>query len=252
MCNYKTMKNKYTFLFTLLALFAFYPASSPVYAQQYLGDLNVDDDEEEAEKLKPVPKIFSSRLRSVNQAAKLDTEYYNLYVLLWNTASVNYNHQGKLMMHMQIEKFRYTRYTKEFEGDLKEAMSALNGQYKDVQAALDKAQTEYQMIREGIAPSEQETLDALWKEKIDEFKAQSKKYFKSQHTYLVTYKNLVEYIIKQGGSYYYDSTKKAVRFYDITGYTYFAKSIDTMTKLTFDQKKYIRKIAPFLSALTMP
>ncbi|MDH5722491.1 MAG: hypothetical protein OEY94_04105 [Alphaproteobacteria bacterium] len=246
------MKNINLFLILLLGGFSLSMASSRVFAQEYLGDLTVKKEEKKEERIKPVPKTFSSHLRSINQAEKLDVEYYNLYVLLWNFAQVNYNHQGKLMAHMEAEKFRYTRYPAEFTKDLEDAMKALNEHYKQTQEALEKAETNYKIIREGIMPDEHETLDELWKEKIDEFESRSKVYFKSQHTFLITYKNLVEYIITQGGSYYYDSNKQGVSFYDVTGYTYFAKSIDTMAKISFDQKEYLRKIAPFLSALIIP
>tara|TARA_B100001989_G_C24545657_1_gene470569 strand:+ start:833 stop:1573 length:741 start_codon:yes stop_codon:yes gene_type:complete len=246
------MKNKHFFALFLISLIPLTSFSITANAQEYLGDLTPPAEERKNETIKPIPKFFSAHLRSVNQAEKLDTLYYNLYVIIWNSAKINYNHQGKLMMHLQKQKFQYTRYMDEFKGDMQSAMKTLNKQHKDVQTALDKANLEFRIIREGIATDEHEKLDTLWNEKIKEFKGHSDTYFKSQHKYLVTYKNLIEFIIKQGGSYYYDSAARAVKFYDLTGYTYFAKSIDELTKISFNQKKYLRKIAPFLSAIIAP
>ncbi|PCJ99435.1 MAG: hypothetical protein COA45_05205 [Zetaproteobacteria bacterium] len=193
---------------------------------------------------RPIAKVFSSQISSVQQGESLDIIYNNLYVSLWFYAGVNFVHQKKLSEKLKPAKFQLTRYKKEFSGDLEKAMSNLNNGYNDMTADIENAEKQYLEIREGIRASDHEKLDALWKEKIEEFREKSGIYFKLQHKFLNTYRGLVSFILKQGGRYTYKSDVKNVVFYKFGGYKFYGQSIDTLRMVSFKQRKLLRENAP--------
>lgn len=211
---------------------------------QYRGAYQSQSQAEEDKAAKPIPKVFSSEVGSTAQAAKLDEIYNGLFVSLWNNAITDFTYQKRLSSLVEPQKFEYTRYSKEFEGDLKSAMESLNNNYKQSRIDINKANAYYEEMRDGIREEDIETLDALWETKIEEFKDLSNTYFQYQNKYLNTYKDLVTFILKQGGSYYYQSGSRGVAFYKFGSYKYFGKSIDTLNKTSYEQMKLLRDNAP--------
>ncbi|PCI98058.1 MAG: hypothetical protein COB14_08325 [Alphaproteobacteria bacterium] len=219
--------------------------SSQVNAQNYHGGYSKNSTQKPKDKAaRPVPKVFSSQTSSVQQGLKLDAIYNNLYVSLWLYAGVNFVHQKKLSAKMRPEKFQLTRYTKEFSGDMTKAMDNLNNGYNDMLADIENAEKQYIEIKEGITAADHEKLDALWKEKITEFTSKAKTYFKLQHHFLNTYRKLVNFILKQSGSYTYKSNEKQVYFYKFGGYKFYGQSIDSLRMTSFKQRKLLRENAP--------
>lgn len=193
---------------------------------------------------KPIPQIFSSRVASVKQAKKLDVLYQGLYVSLWNYAITDFVYQRKLLELMRAERFQLTRYPAEFEGELKGAMSNLNENYKRMMSDIDSAEAKYKEIREGIRSMDYATLDPLWEEKIQKAREDAKTYFKMQNKYLQTYRQLVAFILKQGGGYYNKAGENKVYFYKNGALQFFAKSIDDLRMTSYEQKEFLKSLAP--------
>lgn len=220
-------------------------ASSQVRAQNYHGGYTKSSKAGKKDKAtRPIAKVFSSQISSVQQGENLDIIYNNLYVSLWFYAGVNFVHQKKLSDKVRPAKFQLTRYKKEFTGDLEKAMNNLNNGYKDMIADIENAEKQYIEIREGVRADDHEKLDALWKKKIIEFRGKADTYFKLQHKFLNTYKSLVSFILKQGGKYSYKSAEKRVVFYSFGGYKFYGQSIDSLRMVSFKQRKLLRENAP--------
>lgn len=240
------MNKSLKLVFTLFSVMCIGLLCSSNAQAQYRGyyQQNAPEEKNKDPAAPPVPKIFSSQVTSKQQAEKLDRLYNNLYISLWNYALIDFNHQKKLYDLIDFKRFQVTRYTGEFKDDLQDAMEDLNTNSKKMLADIDKANEEYKDVKIGIRKSDYEVLDKLWEEKIEQYRKEAKLHFKMQHSFLKTYYSLVGYIIKQGGSYYYDSQKKAVSFYKHGGYQFFGKSLDKLRKITHEQKKTLRTNTP--------
>lgn len=228
----------------LVSILSLSVLSHNAHAQQYQGDISSKKKKYEDKAAKPVPKVFSSQVTSVQEAEKLDKLYDELYVGLWNFAVTDFSYQKKFYDLVQPARFETTRYSKEFSVPLKDAIENLNQNYKSMQRDIEDANAQYEVIKEGILASDYEILDTLWAEKIEIYRMKAREYFEMQHKFLKTYRSLVAFIIKQGGSYYYDSTEGRVKFYDFAGYKYFGQSIDKLRRITFEQKQMLRANAP--------
>ena len=193
---------------------------------------------------RPIPRVFSSRVVSTQQAERLDVIYDGLYVSLLGYAETIFIYQEKLSAHMQPKKFQLTRYEREFSGDLQDSMADLNNSYNSMKEEIDKAEEKYLLIREAILEEDLKTLDALWNEKIGEFRQKTDEFFKMQHSFLNTYRKLVNFILKQGGSYYYKNGEDRVYFYQFGGYKFFGQSIDKLNNLSYAQRKFLRENTP--------
>ncbi len=217
---------------------------STANAQGYKGGYSQEKKQKKDKAAKPVPRIFSSKLVSATQAEKLDVLYDNLIISLWIYAGTDFLYQKKLYSHIKPEKFQNTRYSKEFTGDMNAAMENLNKNYANMTSNFQKAQEKYKEIKEGIKMADHEILEKLWDEKISELQEISDSYFKMQGKFLNTYNNLVEFILKQGGSYYYKASDERVYFYKFSGYKLYGQMIDKLNMIRFKQRKLLRKIPP--------
>ncbi len=227
------------FLFVSFAV-----APSIATAQGYKGGYSTKKENKRERALKPAPRVFSSKLISTAQAEKLDVIYDNLFVSLWGYAATDFVYQKKLYTLIEPEKFQLTRYSKEFSGDLNASMDNLNKNYKKMLADIENAEEKYLEIKKGIKMVDHEILEPLWTEKISEFREKVDIYFKMEHKFLNTYKNLVGFIIKQAGSYYYKASDQRVYFYKFGGYQFYGQSIDKLRKISYEQRKLLKTIAP--------
>ncbi len=220
-------------------------ASSQVAAQNYHGGYSKGSKlEKKDEAQRPIAKVFSSKISSAKQGEHLDIIYNNLYVSLWLYASTGFVHQKKLSNKVTPDKFQNTRYKKEFSGSIEKAMENLNNSYREMQDDIENAERQFVEIRPAIRAADHETIDKLWKDKIDEFRNKSDMYFKLQHKFLNTYGKLVKFIMQQNGRYTYKSGEKAVAFYNFGGYQFYGKSIDSLRMTSFKQRKLLRENAP--------
>ncbi len=231
------------FVFTLLFVFVFTVNSSDSHAQ-YRGSLQFQNEKDKDEAARPVPRVFSSKVNSVDQAEKLDVILNNLYVSLWNFSGTDFIYQKKLYSLLDFQRFKLTRYPAEFEGVIAESLTNINENYAKIQTEVANAKASYMDIREGIMDSDYETLDPLWEEEITKFEEHADTYFKMQHSYLKTYNSLVKFILRQGGSYYYDATSQSLRFYQNSTKQFFGKSYDKLRKISFEQRKLLRSRPP--------
>ena len=212
---------------------------------QYMGSYNSQQKKKYVDAAaRPVPRVFSSKVKSTQEAEKLDQLYNQLYVSLWNYAKSDMNYQKKLEVLLEGERFKTTRYAKEFSVPLEGAMNNLNENHKSVKNDIKNANERYEIIKEGILKVDHETIDKIWPEKIKEFEIHAQKYFDMQFAYLKTYRSLVGFIMKQGGSYYYDSSARAVKFYDLSGWRFYGESIDKLRKTTYAQKQHLKQKVP--------
>ncbi len=214
------------------------------YVNNYYGQTVEGEQKKEEELLRPVPKVFSSKLVSVDQGQKLDVLYNNLLTSLWVYASTDFVYQKKMYSLMAQERFKLTRHSKEFTGVLDDAMASLNKNYKSMLSDIGKAEQEYEIVKEGIKEEDYDTLEILWDEKISDFRKKVDQYFKMQNKYLNIYRNLVGFILKQNGGYYFDSYKNMVHFYKFGGYKFYGKSIDSLRRISFEQRELLRTVAP--------
>lgn len=220
--------------------------ASVVHAQTIPGVYapKPEEPEKKKEEALPVPKVFSSQLRSTAQAERIDILYYELQQSLWDSAQIGFQFHETLMEHLKPQYFQMTRYAGEFKGDMDASMASLNTLYKDMKKKIAEADERVMLIRSGIAPDEQTQYDRLWSAKKEELLAVSEKYFKSEHDYLQTYNSLVSFILKQSGSYYYDSGVNAVKFTRMGGYRFFGSQIDKLNAITVQQKKILLDFSP--------
>ncbi len=224
--------------------FIFAPSSAD--AQGYKGGYSQEKKQGKSKDMaaKPIPKIFSSKVTSTYQVEKLDKLYDNLLASLWVYASTDFVYQKKLSAHIKPERFKTTRYSKEFTGDMKAAMDNLNQNYAKMASNIENAQKKYIEIKQGIEISDHEILEKLWNEKISEFQEKSNRYFKMQGKFLNTYKELVGFILNQGGSYYYKSAEREVYFYKFGGYKLYGQYVDKLNMTSFEQKKLLKTMQP--------
>ncbi len=231
---------------TLLAISCLCFFSSGSGYAQYRGSLtpSTQGQSSQDEALPPVPKIFSSKVTSADEAAKLDVLFNTLNQSLWNYAGTDFIYQKKLYSLIQPERFKLTRYAAEFETDLKDAMNNLNSNYKRMQDEISDARIQYTFIKEGIRPEDYTVLDPLWNTSLNEFEARIDSYFKMQNSFLNTYKSLTDFILRKGGSYYYDSSRQGVAFYNFGDYQFYGQAKDKLNKIRFEQRKLLRANPP--------
>lgn len=192
----------------------------------------------------PVAKVFSSKVSSAQQAEKLDIILNNLYVSLWNFAGSDFVYQRQLYDLLKFERFKLTRYAAEFSGPMDSAMGNLNENYQKMKDEIALANQDFANIKEGIREEDYEVLDPLWEEEIAKLEAFVEEYFKMQHDYLRTYNKMVNFIIKQGGSYYYKPGSRSLHFYKNQGKVYFGKTYDRLRKISYDQRQHLRSKPP--------
>lgn len=215
----------------------------PVAHAQYKGSYSNKKKKYIDAAARPVPKIFSSQVTSTKEAAKLDELYNELYVSLWNYAITDFGYQKKLYALVEPKRFNITRYAKEFS-TVDDAIDNLNRNYKNVLSDIETANKQYEEIKEGIREEDYAALDQLWPEKIKEYRAHAKRFYDKQYQFLKTYRSLVAFILKQGGSYYYNANEQRVKFYKFGGYQFFGQSIDKLNMISFEQKKILKAKAP--------
>ena len=246
------MKLMTKYIFRLLGVFTFFLTfglavliAPDVAFAQYHGAYSGQQDTKKKEETKPqYPKIFSSRVTSVQQTQKLDEIYDGLYTSLWNYAISDFNYQKQLYEQIANERFQITRYSGEFSDILEKSMKNLNENHNKMKKALENADLEYKYIRKRVRESDHETLDELWPNKIDEYKKTADEYFEMQHSFLKTYNGLVAFILAQGGGYYYESKSQALKFYKYGVYEYYGNTVDELRKITYEQIKLLKGYVP--------
>ncbi len=239
------MSRNFRHITAVFSIFCLIAVSLPSVAHaQYKGSYTGKNKKYVDKAARPVPKVFSTQVTSTKQAEKLDEIYNELYVSLWNYAITDFTYQKKLYALIEPQRFQITRYSKEFKGVLTDAMDNLNKNSKNIDKDIEDANLKYKEIKEGIREVDYEILDKLWTEKIAEFRHDAKQFLKMQHAFLKTYRSLVGFIIKQGGSYYFDTNEQRVKFYKFAGYKFFGKSVDKLRKITYEQKKFLKSKAP--------
>lgn len=225
--------------------FSFIYAPLDASAQYYKGQYsNKSNEKKEDKAARPVPRVFSSQISSVDEAEKLDLIHNDLYTSLWLYAATDFVYQKKMYSQVEPNKFRLTRYAKEFTIDLDKAMDNLNNNYAKITSEIKDAEEKYIEIKSNIAQSEHEILDQLWQGKISKLNETKDHYFKMQSKFLNTYRNLVGFVLKQGGSYAYDSNKGGLVFYNGGAYKYFGQTIDKLKKITYEQKTILKSYIP--------
>ncbi len=192
---------------------------------------------------KPIPKVFSSKFVNTHQMEKLDRLYYNLFSSLLTYVKTGYVYQKKLYSQIKPEKFKTTRYSKEFEADMSGALDNLNKNYAKTMSNIENANKKYIEIKESIKAEDHEVLDALWEEKVTKFQEKSDTYFQMEFNFLSTYKNLVGFILKQGGKYYYKASDKKIYFYKFGTHQRFTQYIDKLNMIRFKKRKLIRTMS---------
>ena len=235
-----------SFVFALsLALGLFIFATPNEASAQYRGGYQRKEDPKAEEKLNDlIPQIFTSQVGSVKQTRKLDEVYDRLYVSLWNYAISDFNYQKQLYEQLANERFQITRYAAEFSNLLKLSMTNLNENHKKIKKNLEDAQREYKYVRERVREADKRALDELWPRKIAEYNKNADEYFEMQHKFLNTYHNLVSFILKQGGGYYYNSQEQTLKFYKLGAYDYYGKTLDNLHLISYEQMKLLKKHVP--------
>lgn len=209
---------------------------SPAYAQGVPDFYKAPAPLEELDQ-RPIPRIFSSQMSEDEPAAlRLDEIYFNLNKALWEYARVDFIHQENLMELMKPYKFQLSRYGAEFRGGLKKAMEDLNANYSNMKKSIDEAEEKYQVIRKSFSEERVKEVDVMWLQQKSVFIERSDKYFKLQSKFLKAYKKLVQFVIDQGGNYYYNPSTGKITFYGVGAYTYFAKALETFSKITREQQ----------------
>ena len=72
-----------------------------------------------------------------------------------------------------------------------------------------------------------------------------------QHKFLNFYKGLVEFILKNGGGYYYDSDELRVKFYKYGEYEFFGKTMDRLNQINYKQIKLLKANKPANTDITL-
>lgn len=211
---------------------------------QYKGSYAPQAAEQEDPAAKPIPKIFSSQVSSQQQAERLDIIYENLKISLWMAARTNFIQQKKLYDNIQNEKFKYTRYKAEFQSDLQSAMDTLNESYTSTMKAIDEAKVRYPQIKEGIRTIDYEILDPLWEQEIKAFEEKADTFFQMQNEFLQNYRKLVNFILENSGSYYFDSNTKKLNFYDAGIGGVYIKYVDRIRMISYKQTQLLYTLAP--------
>lgn len=192
----------------------------------------------------PVPKVFSSKLKSTRQAENADYIFYNLKKTLWNVMQINVTHQARLLELIGAETFQTTRYKNEFSRDMELSMSDLNETYNAFKGEVDKAKESALLIREGISEDEQKKFDNLWTQNLGGLETTAEQLFKKQNDFLNTYKSLIIFILKESGQYYYDSARRAVLFTNMGSYRTFGETVENLIKVNREQRDLLLTVAP--------
>ncbi len=221
-------------------------APSLSFAQGYHGSYTPTSPQKEYDDLvqRPIPKVFSSHINDERQGQILDSLYNDLFVSLWLYAGTDINYQVKLYDLVMPERFELTRYSKEFKGDMNDSMNNLNKNFKRMMDDIAHTQSQYEDIKAGLSETDQEILAPIWEENFGKFRNNAERYFKLQGKFLKVYHSLVTFVLKQGGSYYYDSTTQKVTFYKFGGYKFYGQSIDNLRKISHEQRVLLKDNAP--------
>lgn len=235
------MKSFSRFVLSAACLCAPFVAAKPALSQQLKGQYNPPPKVAEEEALDPVvPRVFSSQLVNVKAGEKLDADYYNLSLLLEGFAEIDRSYKGALFELIQPHHFQVTRRATEFRRDLETANNSLKENYKRTQDAIEGFAKTYDMEVEKFSSQDKDVLASMKDKAIKSFKDKSEAYFQRQAKFLKIYSNLVRFILKNGGSYYYDSGSKGVAFYQAGHAEYFAKLVDQLRELDYQQAQILK------------
>lgn len=149
-------------------------------------------------------------------------------------------------------RFQVTRIRSEFSGKLENSMADLNANYKKMLAEIDAAQQQYETVRKSFSGEQLKLLEQLWATKKEDFIQKVKQYFGQQNKYLNTYNSLVNFLLEQGGRYYYDSSSQRITFYQIGAYNYFATTIEDLSKINRAQQNLLKDSASALGSPLAP
>lgn len=238
----KSYRTWFVFLFAFIAFMAVVPMAWAVNIPGGMTAAPVDDPEEE-ELPDPARRIFSSQLKNVAAAEKLDRIYHTGEVFLLDISEVHFVHQRNLIAQMEGQKFKITRRLSEFKPLLDRAMEDLNADSKDWRAFVADMNTKAQALK-GEFGEEGDAAMALWAQNLTELEAFARAYLQSQNRYLNIYNDLVQYILQKSGRYYFDSDTGRLAFYNVDEYTIVAENIDRLTRITFNQQQTLKKIKP--------
>lgn len=243
-CDDRPMKKSSRFLLCLSVLCVTALLSPPSWAQQQKGQYVPAPVTPPEEGLPPtVPRIFSSKVTSVRQAEKLDLKYHDLTIVLNGYAELDASYRQRMFEQIQPFKFQVTRRKEEFSKDIEDAKRALKDNYKKTKSLIEGFQKELDEQSKFYTEAERETIRATGEQAIKSFEKKSGEYFKLQANFIKTYSQLVRFILANGGSYYYDSGRKGVAFYNPGHYNTFVKYVDDLKKIDFDQAQLIKSFA---------
>jgi len=235
------MKNFTRFILSGACFCAPLIVAEPALAQQLKGQYSPAPKVAEEETLDVVvPRIFSSQVVNVKAGEKLDADYYNLSVLLEGFAEIDRSYKEALFELLQPHYFQVTRRAAEFRKDLETANNSLKENHKKIQDAIESFVKSYDVEAEKFSPQDKEILASMKDKAIKGFKDKSEAYFQRQAKFLKVYSALVRFILKNGGSYYYDSASKGVAFYQAGHYKYFGKLVDQLNELDYQQAQILK------------
>lgn len=235
------MKKTTRFLFCLSVLCVSALISPPSWAQPAKGQYVPAPVTPPEEGLPPtVPRVFSSQVSSVKQAEKLDLKYYTLTTMLNGFAETDHSYRARLMEQLEPFKFQVTRRKEEFAKDIKDAKSALEDNYKKYKTAVADFEKDLGEQQKTFPAADQDALKKAGAQALKTYKGKSEEYFKLQAKFIKTYSQLVRFILSHGGSYYYDSGRKAVAFYNAGEANTFVKMYDELNMINFNQKQIMK------------
>ncbi len=191
-----------------------------------------------------IPRVFSSQVKGVSQAEKLDASYYDLTVALQGFAGIDGTYKERLIELIKPYKFQITRRGSEFKKDLDNAMKASKENYGKMNLLTQQFEEHFNSQVSLFSPEDRKIIETVGQQAIQDFKNRAKKYFYSQADFLKKYNNLVVFILDQGGSYYYDSQSKGIAFYRAGSYKYFKKVVDSLDRVNSEQAELLRSMTP--------
>lgn len=235
------MKKTTRFLFCLSVLCVSALISPPSWAQQAKGQYVPTPEAPPEEGLPPtVPRVFSSQVSSVKQAEQLDIKYHDLSIVLNGYAEIDAGYRERMVELIEPFKFQITRRKEEFTKDIEDAKRALKENYKKNQTLIENFEKDLNEQAKFYTEAERETIKKTGKHAIESFENKSGEYFKLQAKFIKTYSQLIRFILANGGSYYYDSGRKAVAFYNPGEANTFVKMVDELNMINFNQKQIMK------------
>ena len=239
------MRNTCSLLLFFMAALPLSASPNLAYAQTVKGlyTPKAQKEEKKEEKYETlIPKIFSSQLQSVTQGERVDKLYYDFKAALWNYSQIGFQRQKLLLNHLKSDKFKTTRYPEEFQPDLKKSMDDLNENYKALTKMIEDADKQVVLIREALLDEEKEKFDWLWKSYRDEFKETSDTYFNLQYKFLITYRNLVKFVLSQNGRYSYDPATQSIAFFEPSSYSVYKETLAQLKDTVQKQRELLQDI----------